>query len=129
MNPLFKLDITGDYDDIPLIHQKDEYLMIAFVEGGFRNADLKALNFVWKFLQAVTLANISKVDGTSILVQAYNVLSSNGLRKGIKWPKAPTKEEITASFIILWQSALDKCFVNNCSSIKRLITNGKKLGG
>ena len=52
-NPLFKLDITEDYDDIPLIHQKDKYLMIAFVEGEFRNADLKALNFVRKFLQAL----------------------------------------------------------------------------
>ena len=58
-NTLFKLAITEDYDDLPLIRQKDEYLMIAFVEGGFRNADLKALNFVREFLQAVTLADIS----------------------------------------------------------------------
>ena len=65
-NPLFKLDITEDYDDIPLIRQKDEYLMIAFVEGGFRNAKLKALNFVRKFFQAVTLADISTADGTRI---------------------------------------------------------------
>ena len=98
-NPLFKLDITEDYDDIPLIRQKDEYLMISFVEGGFKNADLKALNFVRKFLQAVTLANISMADSTRISIQAYDVVSSNCLMKGIKWPKAPTKEEIPASLL------------------------------
>ena len=38
--------------------------MIAFVEGGYRNADLKALNFVRKFFQAVTLTDISTADGT-----------------------------------------------------------------
>ena len=58
--------------------------MIAFVEGGFRNADLKALNFVRKFLQAVTLADISTADGTRISIQAYDVVVGNGLRKGIK---------------------------------------------
>ena len=102
--------------------------MIAFVEGGFKNADLKSLNFVRKFFQEVTLANMSTADSTRIPIQAYDVVSSNGLRKGIKWSKAPTKEEIPASFITLWQSSLDKCFVNNCSSIKHLITNDKKLG-
>ena len=56
-NPLFKLDITEDYDDLPLIRQKDECLMIAFVEGGFKNANLKVLHFVRKFLQVVTLAD------------------------------------------------------------------------
>ena len=86
------------------------------------------LNFVRKSLQAVTLADISTVDGTHISIQAYKVVLSNTLRKGIKWHKVPTKEEIPASFIILRQSAIDKCFVNNCSHIKRLIINGNKLG-
>ena len=128
-NPLFKLDITEDYDDLPLIRHKDEYSMIVFVEGGFRNSDFKALNFVRKFLQAVTLSDISTADGTRISIQAYEVVVGNGLRKGIKLPMTPTKEEIPASFITLWQSAIDKCFVNNCSNIKVLITNSKKLGG
>ena len=73
-NPLFKLDITEDYDDLPLLRQKDEYLMIVFVEGDFRNADLKALNFVRKSLQAVTLADISTADGTRISIQAYDIV-------------------------------------------------------
>ena len=32
-NPFFKLEITEEYDDILLISQKDEYLMITFIEG------------------------------------------------------------------------------------------------
>ena len=66
--PIFKLEITEDYDDLLLLRQKDEYLMLAFVEGGFRNADSKALNFVRKFLQAVTLADIATADGTRISI-------------------------------------------------------------
>ena len=101
LNPLFKLNITEDYDDIPLIRKEDEYLMIAFIEGGFRNVDLKALNFVRKFLQAVNLADISTADGARISIQAYDVVSGNGLMKGIKWLQTPTKEEMPASFITL----------------------------
>ena len=44
--PIFDLDVTKDYLDMPLLCEKDAYLMEAFVKGGFRNADLKALNFV-----------------------------------------------------------------------------------
>ena len=95
--PIFKLEITEDYEDLALLRQKDEYLMIAFVEGGFRNADLKALNFVRKFLKAVTLVDIVTADSTRISSQAYDVIVGNGLRTGIKeWPKTPTKDEMPA---------------------------------
>ena len=50
-NLLFKLEIPEDYDDIPLLRKKDEYLMKTFVDGGFRKAELKALNFVRKFFK------------------------------------------------------------------------------
>ena len=65
-NPLFKLDITEDYNDIPLLRKKDEYFMKAFVDGSFKNAELKALNFAREFFQAVTLAEISTADGKRI---------------------------------------------------------------
>ena len=71
----------------------------------------------------------STYSGRHLNSRRYTHLySSVRLKKGIKWHKAPTKEEMLASFINLWQSALEKCFVNKCSSIKCLITNGKKLG-
>ena len=51
--PIFDLEVTEDYQDMPILCEKDVYLMEAFVDSGFRNADLKALNFVRKYLQAV----------------------------------------------------------------------------
>ena len=73
-NPLFKLEITEDYNDIPLLRQKDEYLMKAFVDDGFRDAELKVLNFVRKFIQAVTLADtdISTVDRKRIFFSSIH---------------------------------------------------------
>ena len=127
--PIFKLEITEDYKDLPLLLQKDKYLMVSFVKGGFRNADLKALNFVREFLKAVTLADIVKA-GSRISIQAYGVIVGNGLRTGIKeWFKTPTKQEMAAYFITIWQSAINKHFINNCSHLMRLITNGKQLKG
>ena len=56
--PIFNLEVTEDYQDMLILCEKGAYLMEAFVDGGFRNADLKAFNFVRKYLQAVTLSNI-----------------------------------------------------------------------
>ena len=124
--PIYKLEITEDYEDLPLLQQKGKYLMISFVKGGFRNTDLKASNYVRKFLKAVTLTDIVMTDGSQIAIQSYNIIEDNGLQTGIKeWPKTPTKDEISAHFTTLWQSAINKCFINNSSRLARLITNGK----
>ena len=82
--PLYKLGITEDYKDVPLLRQKDEYLMMAFVKGGFWNADLKVLNYVRKFLKAITLVDIATVDGSKISFQLFNIIEGNGLQLGIK---------------------------------------------
>ena len=47
-NPLFKLEITEDYDDLPLIRQKDEYLMISFVKGRFQKCRFKNIKLCTK---------------------------------------------------------------------------------
>ena len=64
--PIFKLEITEDYEDLPVLRERNVYLMEAFVDGGFRNADLKSLNFVRKYIQAATLADIAIADGSRI---------------------------------------------------------------
>ena len=115
--PIYKLEIAKDYEDLPLLRQKEEYLIIAFVKKGFQNADLKALNYARKFLKAVTLADIATADGSRISIQAYDIIVGNGLRTGIKeWPKTPTKDEIPAYFITVWQSAINKCLIIKFSS-------------
>ena len=128
--PIYKLETFEDYKDLPLLRQKDEYSMTAFVKGGFRNADLKVLNYVRKFLKAITLADITTADGSRISFQSFHIIKGNGLRLGIKdWAKTPSKDEMPASFTTLWQSALTKCFINLNLHQARRITEGKRLGG
>ena len=67
-------------------------------------------------------------DRSRISDQAYKGIESNGLRKGIIWPKVPTKEQLPPAFIILWKIALNKCFINHASSIDRRISTGISLG-
>ena len=114
-DPIYKLDITKDYDNLLLLRNKDVYIMHAFVNKGFKNADLKALNFVRKFIQAVTLADIATTDGHRISHQSYDAIESNGLRKELRWSKVP--EKFPLPFVDLWRAALNKCFINHNSSI------------
>ena len=127
-NPLFKLKITENYKDLPALRERDVYLMKAFVDSGFRNADLKSLNFIRKYIQVVTLANIAIADGSCISYHVYEGIVSNGLRKGLNWPKVPTKEQTSPAFITLWKSDLNKCFINYASGINRRISTGLSLG-
>ena len=99
--PIFDLDITEDYQDMPILREKDVYLIEFFVKGGYRNSDLKSLNFVWKYLQAVTLADIATADGRRVSHHSYEGLESNGLGKDLVWPKVPTRDQMPQSFIIL----------------------------
>ena len=126
--PIFDLDVTEDYQDMPILRETDVYLMEAFVEGGFRNADLKSLNFVRKYLQAVTLADIATADGRRISHHSYKGFEGNGLHKDLVWPKVPTKEQMPKSFITLWKSTLTKCFIDQASGIQRCIAPGLTLG-
>ena len=52
-----------DYDNLPLLQENDVHLMQAFVENGYQSCDLKCLNFICKYVQAISLANIAIVDG------------------------------------------------------------------
>ena len=105
-DPLYKLDITEDYDDLLLLRNKDVYIMQAFVDKGFKNADLKALNFVRKFIQAVTLADIATTDSHRISHRSYDAVEGNGIRQEQRWPKVPDK--LPLPFVDLWKAALNK---------------------
>ena len=100
-NPHFKLEITEDYKDLPVLRERDKYLMKAFVDKGFRNTDLKSLNFVRKYIQAVTLVDIAIATGSRISYQACEGIESNDLRKGLIWPKVPTKGQLPPAFVTL----------------------------
>ena len=40
--PIFDLEVTENYKDMPILCKIDAYLMEVFVDGGFRNVNLKA---------------------------------------------------------------------------------------
>ena len=77
------MNITEDYENLPLLRLKDVYLMKAFVDHGYKEEDLKQLNFVRKYIQAVFLADITTVDGHRVMHQAFEAHSSNGLHTNI----------------------------------------------
>ena len=60
------LEIVEDFEDPPLLRQRDVYLMSVFETNGYKREDLKLLNFVWKYLRAFTLADIATIDGKKI---------------------------------------------------------------
>ena len=82
------------------------FLMQAFVDAEFRGADLKSLNFVQKYIEAISLADIASIDGHRISHKAFEVLASNSLRNNTDWPKAVPV--LPAAFIALWKRLLPR---------------------
>ena len=61
-----------------------------FVNEGYCGKDLTQLNYVRKYLRAVTLADITTVDGNKIAHLAFDCKEGNGLREDIEWPRVPS---------------------------------------
>lgn len=57
------IDIVEDFEDPPLLRQRDVYLMLLFEENGFKKEDLKQINFVHEFLCTFILSDITTIDG------------------------------------------------------------------
>ena len=104
----------------------DVFLVQDFVDAGFRGADLKCLNFVQKYIQAIPLADISSIDGHRISHQAFEALTSSGLSGNTDWPKAPPV--LPATFIALWKKTITKSFLNFNSGISQRMNHGSYLG-
>jgi hypothetical protein len=84
--------------------------MEKFVENGYVGKDLTSLNYVRKFLKAITLADIATTNGVYISRNAFEARSGNRLREGLGWPRVPA--ELPQSFIMLWKEAITLCFLN-----------------
>ena len=125
-NVLYKLDISEDYSDLVLVQMNDVFSMQAFVDAGFRGDILKSLNFVRKYIQAVSLADIASSDGHRISHQAFEALASNVLRDDTDCPK--TVPVLPAAFIALWKKAITKTFINFNSGIPKRTNQGAYLG-
>ena len=103
------IEIIEDFPTIPTLRKKDQFLMECFMTSGYSGADLKKLNYVRKYLKAVTLSDISTCDGKKVSHESFLATCSNGLRNDLDWPRVPSI--LPRSFITLWQRALCEIFI------------------
>ena len=83
------LEIVENFEDPPLLRQRNVYLMLVFETNGYKREDLKLLNFVRKYLCAFNLADIVTVDGKKISHKSIEGIKSNYMREDGKWPRTP----------------------------------------
>jgi hypothetical protein len=124
----FKIEIEEDYQDLKELQEHAVFIMEQFVERGYVEKDLPSLNYVRKFLKAITLADIAMTNGVYISHNAFEAKSGNRLQEGLGWPWVP--EVLTQPFIKLWKEATTLCFLNpyNHTNEKRKIQNSQQLG-
>ena len=102
------LDVKGKFTQLELLGQSDKFLMLSFIEQGYRK-ELLLLNEMRMSIQAISLADIVTSNGFKISQNAFLLLSSNGLRKaGFDWPKSPPS--FTKKQVECWQKALQATF-------------------
>ena len=71
---IYYLDLLEDYPDmLLLLRGKAIYVLQTFVGNRFHSSNFKCLNFVCKHIQAVSLVDITTVDGRYISQQVFEV--------------------------------------------------------
>jgi hypothetical protein len=60
------IEIIEDYPQLPLLQQKDQYIMQGFIKAGYQKQDLKILNFMQMSIRAVSVADIASATGKTI---------------------------------------------------------------
>ena len=103
------LDTRGTFSQLQLLRQSDRFLMLIFIEQGYRKAELSILNHTRKSIKAISLADIVTSNGFKISQNAFLLSLSNSLREeGFDWPNAPPK--FTKKQVECWQKALQATF-------------------
>ena len=99
-------------DNVPCLLKlrlNDTFLMQAFIEAKIDSTELELINIIRMSIQAVTITDIATADGRKITHNAWHALSSNHLRTGLDWPRAPAR--FTKTQIEVWQRALKHTFL------------------
>jgi hypothetical protein len=103
------IEIIEDYPQLPLLRQKDQYIMQGFINAGYRKQDLKILNFMQMSIRAGTVADIASATGKTINHLSWDLLQGNSLHEHYDWPRDPPS--FTSSQKKLWKTALTKAFI------------------
>jgi hypothetical protein len=102
----YEMKLEIKMDSLSLLAERDEFLMQAFFDAGYRGSILEELNRCRKFLHAVTLGDIATADGTSFSRDAWEGVGSDR-RPRIVWPN---QGELPESAWKNWREALKVTF-------------------
>ena len=108
------MQINENYEGTQPLRDNGAFLMAEFVQSGFKQGDLKKLNYAQKHLQVFSLAGITASSGLHITEATCNGARGNGLQREVSWPRVP--HQLPMSFIKLWQTALSETF-SQCLAI------------
>ncbi|HEY9818173.1 MAG TPA: hypothetical protein V6D20_20565, partial [Candidatus Obscuribacterales bacterium] len=114
----FHIDIDDPYEPIRLIRDKDQFLMQAFLNNGFRGKTLHQLNECRMYLRAITLADITNAPGDYLLHTALTGKRSS-VWHNYTWPRDPP--HITGGQWTTWRNALRTCFSNPYETTTKLL--------
>jgi hypothetical protein len=103
------VEIIEDYPQLPLLRQKDQYIMQGFINAGYRKQDLKILNFMRMSIRAISVADIASATGKTINHLSWELLQGNSLREHYDWPRDPPS--FTSTPKKLWKTALTEVFI------------------
>ena len=106
-----ELDIKDNFHFIKLLRQHDDYIMLQFIEQGYRKKELSILNHMRMSIHAISLSDITTLDGLMVSQNAFLLLSSNSLREGYDWPPSPPK--FSNQQKQLWKTAIQATFVTS----------------
>jgi len=84
------VEIVEDYPSLSTLRAGDKFLMKCFMESGYSGADIKKLNYVRKYLKAITLSDITTSAGRKLSYESYLCECGNGLRNDFEWPRVPS---------------------------------------
>ena len=95
---------------LPETKVTDIFLMDAFASAGYKNSKLTSLNVCRKYLQVITLGDITTADGSLILPSIKAGRQMTTSTSNLLWPHQPHPDEVSWR---LWRAALRKTFESN----------------
>jgi hypothetical protein len=91
--------------------------MQAFADNGYKTKDLKLLNHCRMWVQATTLSDITTGNGLYLRSQQPDRAYTRHTNNKKEWPKGDTPDKHSWT---LWDTALQKCFVQAHDTYKQL---------
>ena len=103
----YKIHVTMIASALKMTKNNDIFLMEAFSNCGYKNSKLVTLNICRKYLQVVTLGDITGADGTTILPNIKAGRQHTTSTSSYKWPQQSSPDLKSWK---LWRQALRRAF-------------------